>query len=256
MKEAGTPPRLAGLIKIVRFNVQFYLLSATSLIAAILLIASNRLPAWAELIVFSLAFLAAFWTMSSLFVSWYVYDYAGVTRWEWLPARLGFVPQRWANIHAGLDESTSALRRLLPGTEGVAVDIYDPGEMTEPSIARARRLHPASEASQHGTFEALPLSEKDCDAVFLLFAAHELRNAEHRSKLLRQAARALQQNGCVVLLEHLRDWKNFLAFGPGFFHFFSRQDWQTRIRDAGLIVHQDSSVTPFVRFFLLLRADS
>lgn len=70
----------------------------------------------------------AFWTLSSLLVSWYVYDLTGVTRWQWLPRRIAAFPNRWVNIHAGLDESTSVLRQLYPGTEGIAVDIYDSGE--------------------------------------------------------------------------------------------------------------------------------
>jgi hypothetical protein len=65
----------------------------------------------------------------------------------------------------------------------------------------------------------------------------------------------LRKDGCIVLVEHLRDWKNFLAFGPGFFHFHSRRDWLRTIRDAGLVVEQESPVTPFVECFVLRRAE-
>ena len=34
-------------------------------------------------------------------------------RWDWLPRALGFQPGAWINIHAGLDESTPALRALF-----------------------------------------------------------------------------------------------------------------------------------------------
>jgi hypothetical protein len=255
MRKAGVQGSFAGVVKIVRFNLRFYLFSAAALAGAGLLVASKRLAPLVEWMVILSAAVTAFWTLSSLFVSWYVYDYAGVTRWQWLPNRLPILPECWANIHAGLDESTSVLRQLLPGTVGSVVDIYDPGEMTEPSIARARRIHPTSEPFERGTYNELPLSKDSCDAVFILFAAHEVRDEEHRTLLLRQGSLALRGKGSVILVEHLRDWRNFIAFGPGFFHFYSRQNWLRNIQDAGLIVTQEGPVTPFVECFVLQRAN-
>jgi SAM-dependent methyltransferase len=245
--------RFAGVVKIVRFNVRYYVVSAVVLAGVCLLAARRDLPPWARLAMLCGAAVVAFWTVSSLLVSWYVYDHAGVTRWQWLPGRMAAPPLQWANIHAGLDESTSALRELFPRTEGSAVDIYDPEEMTEPSIARARRIHPSAEPFQQGSLDSLPLRENGLDAVFLLFAAHEVRSPEHRTHLFCEAARVLRKDGCIVLVEHLRDWKNFLAFGPGFFHFHSRRDWLRTIRAAGLVVEQASGVTPFVECFVLRR---
>lgn len=255
MTELRAQGRFAGVVKIVRFNVQYYILSAAALLGLSVLVATRDPPPWPKLVVLCGAVLVAFWTLSSLLVSWYVYDYAGVTQWHWLPSKIAASPLQWANIHAGLDESTSTLRQLFPGTEGSAVDIYDPETMTEPSIARARRIHPSAEPFQQGRLDSLPLRENGCDAVFLLFAAHEVRTPEHRTHLFCEAARVLRKDGCIVLVEHLRDWKNFLAFGPGFFHFHSRRDWLRTIRDAGLVVEQESPVTPFVECFVLRRAE-
>ncbi len=63
----------------------------------------------------------------------------------------------------------------------------------------------------------------------------------------------LRDKGQILLVEHLRDWANFIAFGPGFLHFHSEQDWQRSISDSGLRVEQDFRVTPFVRCFVLRR---
>jgi SAM-dependent methyltransferase len=249
-----TQSHFAGVIKIVRFNVQFYALSALGLVAVIFLVVSRLLPPFLELVVLCGAAVVAFWTLSSLFASWYVYDHIGVTRWGWLRSQLPVFPHRWANIHAGLDESTSALRQLFPQTEGSVVDIYDSGEMTEFSIARARRMYPSTGPFKPGKYDSLPLPDDQCDAVFLLFAAHELRITEHRTKLLRETARVLRETGYVVLVEHLRDWKNFLAFGPGFFHFHSKRNWGRSIREAALFVEQESQVTPLVHCFVLRKA--
>jgi ubiquinone/menaquinone biosynthesis C-methylase UbiE len=244
----------AGVIKIVRFNVQFYILSALGIMGAGLLLATRRLPQSLQLIVLCGAALAMFWTLSSLLVSWYVYDHVGVTRWQWLRPRLHVPLHRWANIHAGLDESTTALRQMFPQADGSVVDIYDSQEMTEPSIARARRIHPSTAPFNAGKHNALPLSDNDYDTVFLLFAAHEVRTAEHRTELLREVARVLRETGHVVLVEHMRDWKNFLAFGPGFLHFHSRRNWLRSIRNGGLFVEQESQITPFVACFVLRKA--
>jgi SAM-dependent methyltransferase len=251
--DSAFPGRFAGVLKIVRFNVQFYAASTLGILVAAVLIASRLLPRPIELIVVCGTAAIAFWTLSSLLVSWYVYDYVGVTRWDWMPGHVAPRAARWANIHAGLDESTSSLRKLFPGTQGVIVDIYDATEMTEPSIARARRMYPATEPFVTGKFDALPFPDSDRDLVFLLFAAHELRAAEHRTRLLRETARVLHRDGQAVLVEHLRDRANLIAFGPGFLHFHSERSWQRSINDAGLRIAQDFPITPFVRCFLLRR---
>lgn len=256
MTPTGTQRHFAGVIKIVQFNVRFYILSALGLVGSGLLLASRQLPRLPELMVLCGASVVAFWTLSSLLVSWYVYDHAGVTRWQWLHRRIAMSPHRWTNIHSGLDESTSALRELFPGTEGSVVDIYDPGEMTEPSIARARQVCPSTECFLSGKYNALPLLDNSQDVIFLLFAAHEVRHAGHRTELLSEASRALRKRGHVVLVEHLRDWKNFVAFGPGFLHFHSRENWLRSIRNAGLFVEHESQVTPFVQCFVLRRERS
>ncbi len=247
--------RFAGVIKIVRFNVQFYAVSVGGLLVAAVVLATRMLPGWLEWVALCGTAVVAFWTLSSLLVSWYVYDYAGVTRWRWLPAQLPVTPRRWANIHAGFDESSLALRNLFPGSQGLVVDISDPAEMTEPSIGRARRIYPPTEPFMTGKLDALPLPPKDRDTLFLLFAAHEVRCPSRRAQLLCETARVLQDRGHVVLVEHLRDWRNFVAFGPGFLHFHSGRTWRRDIRYAGLQIERDTRITPFVRCFVLRKAN-
>jgi ubiquinone/menaquinone biosynthesis C-methylase UbiE len=157
------------------------------------------------------------------------------------------------NIHAGLDETSHLLLALFPSAEGKVLDIYDPREMTEPSIEQARRVAPASARAVPADWRALPLPDNELDTAFLVFVAHELRRHEARVQLFRDLARVLRVGGEVVLVEHLRDWANFLVFGPGFLHFFSKRAWRRAAATAPLEVRTDFSMTPFVHVFLLRR---
>lgn len=248
--------RFEGVSKIVLFNTRYYFLSGLCVITLVVVLKFLVLPVWLKAALVCAAALMVLWTLTSLLVSWYVYDYARVTQWDWLQATLRPAPQQWVNIHAGLDESTARLRHLMPGTEGVVIDIYDPCSTTEPSIARARRMYPAAEPFLVGSAKSLPLPDCDRDAIFLLFAAHELRDSESRTQLLREAGRVLRDNGRVVLVEHLRDLPNFLAFGPGAFHFHSRRSWLRNISEGGFHIQQQRGITPFVRCFILRKVEA
>ncbi|HVO64351.1 MAG TPA: class I SAM-dependent methyltransferase [Terriglobales bacterium] len=252
----STHGMFTGTVKVIQFNLRFYVGSTLGLVSILLFLTSHQVSPSLKAAGHGGALAMLFWTMSSILVSWYVYDWVGVTRWEWMKACLPFVPVRWVNIHAGLDEATGFLKQLFPGTEGIVVDIFDSKKMTEPSIARARRMFPSREPFQIGQAHALPLPNLDTDAVFLLFAAHELRAPDSRTQLLRESGRVLKAGGHVVLVEHLRDFANFIAFGPGFLHFHSANSWLRSLREAGLEVEKQVTITPFVHCFILRKASA
>ena len=245
--------RLDGVLQILRYNTHYYAGSLVALLVVAALLWLHWLPRLIQATLFGVAGVAVFWSVSSLIVSYYVYDWAALTQWNWLPQMLRHRPRRWLNIHAGLDQSTEILMRLFPETDYVVLDIYDSQEMTEPSIARARRAPPSQYSAVPCRLDALPVPDRDRDTVFLLFAAHEIRNPTRRIAFFRQAARLLTTSGQVLLVEHLRDWKNFVAFGPGCLHFYSRREWLRIIRESGFRVEQEGCVTPFVRRFLMSR---
>jgi hypothetical protein len=249
-----TRGKFTGVLSILQYNWHFYAASLGALFGIGALLWFHVLPRAGEAALVAAATLTAFWSLSSLLVSYYVYDYWGVTRWNWIPGILSFPPRQWLNIHAGLDESTVILTQFFPNTRYIVVDIYDPQEMTEPSIARARRLHPFPEPPVAGRLDALPLPDRDRDTVFVLFAAHEIRQSSRRTEFFLELARVLANPGQLLLVEHLRDWRNFVAFGPGFLHFHSRDEWLRLARDAGLTVAREDQVTPFVRYFLMTKA--
>ena len=100
----------------------------------------------------------------------------------------------------------------------------------------------------------MPLADGSIDLAVLAFAAHELRDHDGRVVLFRELTRTLAGDGRLVVLEHLRDGWNLLAYGPGVFHFLSRRTWLRCFAAAGLSVVQESRVTPWVRRFELRRS--
>src|SRR5262249_29621090 len=74
---------------------------------------------------------------------------------------------------------------------------------------------------------------------------------EHRSALFKELRRCVCPDGVIVLVEHLRDLSNLLAFGPGFLHFHSRRSWVRLISEAGLTIGHELSITPLVQAFAL-----
>jgi SAM-dependent methyltransferase len=196
--------------------------------------------------------LATSWPILSLLVSHYVYDRSALYGGEWLLPTLGQSPLRYATLHVGLDEFSAILQSRFPQSEASVIDFFDAQEMTEPSILRARREHAvALKSAILADFRALPFRDEELDAAFLIFAAHELREADSRRRLFQELRRTLKPKGQILLVEHLRDWSNFLAFGPGFLHFHSRAEWLRATSGANLSFAKEFAFTPFVRVFLL-----
>jgi SAM-dependent methyltransferase len=234
---------------ILRYNWRFYA-GACAGIGAALPIALYASPPWRTLVLIGVL-PALWWLCSSLLVSYYVYDRSSLYSLRWIEGCLSRSPRRWINIHAGLDETSARLAALFPATESRILDIYDPREMTEPSIAEARRVTPSRLQATPADWRALPLPDHAVDTAFLIFAAHELRRPSSRAQLFREIARVLRGGGELVVVEHLRDWANFFAFGPGFLHFLPERAWRHAADAAGLRVRRRTSLTPFVHVFVL-----
>ncbi len=237
---------ICGVLQILKFNWPFYAVALVVVISCVMGVVLA--PLWARLLIAPVLSGALFWSVASLWASHIVYDLSPITRWDWIEELFSQVPRKAANIHAGFDETSRALRRAFPTTDLQVWDFYDRTLMTEASIARARKNFGATDAESIDAAR-LPAMDASLDAVFLLFAAHELRSATAREEFFRELRRVLRPEGTLIIVEHLRDWANFLAYGPGFLHFLPRVEWLRLARASGLSVKQELRMTHFVRAF-------
>jgi hypothetical protein len=239
------------MLAIARFNWPLYaaatVVSFTSVTG---LLASS---AFVPKVIFSLALTgSAYFLFGSLGVSHLIYDRSDLYRWGWLDRALhGARIQRAIFCHSGFDETSNELAARLGQTEWQVLDHFDEARMTEPSIRRARRLFPPTPGTLSAPYDRWPASTESGDVVFGLLAIHELRSETERGAWFAEARRCLRSRGRVILVEHLRDIANFIAFGPGFLHFHSRLSWECAWESAGFRLADEFPVTPWVRVFVL-----
>ena len=242
-----------GVLQIVRYNWNLYVAAilASALVVGLVLVI-HPAAVLAGLLILG-AIVALGWLALSLAVSHYVYDRSDLYRWEWIRERVAPTPRHVVNIHAGLDETSQALQEMYPAAEVTILDIYDPAEMPEPSIARARREARSALASVKSDFRRLPIQTASADLLTVIFVAHELRRPTAKEAFFREASRVLKPGGRLLLVEHLRNAWNLAAFGPGAFHFFPRHEWLRVAGATGFQLSEEISRTVFVRAFVFVR---
>lgn len=242
-----------GVFNIIRFNWHFYVIAAISVL--LLLVAGNlmgTLMFW-PCTVLATSILAS--TSISLFVSYYVYDQSSLYDFAWLQQFNKLSTRNVVNIHAGFDETSSTLKENFPDSTLQVFDFYEASRHTEISIERARKAYPPYNGTVKIATSKLPLAENDVDIIFNIFALHEVRNRDERIQFLKEQVRALRQDGQVVVVEHLRDVPNFLAYTIGFLHFISGSEWNYNFQQAGLFLANKFKITPFITVFILRKAD-
>jgi SAM-dependent methyltransferase len=238
----------------MRFNWPQYAAGCASIALLILVLILIPMPPGIIFVLLAGIIAAGWWTFGSLIASYWIYDASELTRWTWLCAHLdGGSHQRLLNIHSGFDSSTSRLSEVFPQARLDVVDLYDPGQMTEPSIHRARQAVPPRPGTLAARPDSLPFASESFDGAFLLFAAHELRSSPDREALFLEVRRVLKREGRAVLVEHARDVANFMAFGPGFLHFLPFGEWLRLARGVGLNIVHAIRITPFVRVLVIGR---
>ncbi len=237
-----------GVLNILSFNRHFYVIGLGILV---LIITSHVLIAWSDLLYWVIVASFLYGLIMPLIVSAYVYDFSGYYDFHWLKncALEDSSTNQILNINAGFDETSFIIKNNFPQSDLKVFDFYNAKRHTEPAIIRARKVSLVYPNTQQIRSNAIPLKDKSVDLVFLLSAAHEIRSHEEKVQFLKECHRLCKPTGKVIMVEHLRDFPNFLAFSVGFTHFFSRKAWKKAFESAGFSSFMESKFTPFMSVF-------
>lgn len=240
--------KFQGVLNILSFNRHFYILG---LCVVAVLIASRILIEWPDTLFWPImvAFLYGF--IMPLIVSAYVYDFSDYYNLHWLKdlikndEKVNLI----VNINAGFDETSFIIKNKFPHSDLKVFDFYNARQHTEPAIKRARKVSLVYPNTQQIASGFIPLKDDTVDIVFLLSAVHEIRSNEEKVQFLKECHRLCKPVGNVIMVEHLRDLPNFMAFSVGFTHFFSRSVWKNAFERAGFSSFQETKLTPFMSIF-------
>ena len=153
------------------------------------------------------------------------------------------------NINAGFDETSFIIKNLFPQSDLRVFDFYNSKQHTESAIIRARKVSLVYPNTQQIISNFIPLKDNSVDYIFLLSAVHEIRSQDEKVQFLKECHRVCKSTGSVIMVEHLRDFPNFVAFSIGFTHFFSKKTWRKAFKEAGFSSFNETKFTPFMSVF-------
>lgn len=238
-----------GVKNIVRFNWHFYIIGAFIVIG--LIVCRPYIPASIYPLIAIISALAFIGILSSLAASFYIYDLSNLYSLDWLDSLNLWPGAILVNINAGFDETSYLLASKYPGSSLAVFDFYNSAKHTEISIERARKIHSVYPGTRSITTSQVPLENQSIDFIFLIMAAHEIRDRQERIAFLKELKNKLKPGGKIIIVEHLRNLPNFIAYNVGFFHFFSEKEWKNNFNSARLQVETEIKITPFVSAFFL-----
>jgi ubiquinone/menaquinone biosynthesis C-methylase UbiE len=243
-----TRKKFQGVLNILSFNRHFYVFGC---VALALIITSFIVFNWSAVLLWIIILAFVYGLIMPLIVSAYVYDFSGYYNFEWFN-NLKIEDSKELqvlNINAGFDETSFIIKNKFPQSNLQVFDFYNPQKHTEPAIVRARKVSLVYPNTQQILSNAIPLKDASVDVIFLLSAAHEIRSHNEKIQFLSECYRVCKPTGKVIMVEHLRDFPNFVAFTVGFTHFFSKHVWKNAFSKAGFSSIDEVKFTPFMSIF-------
>jgi len=241
--------KFQGVLNILSFNRHFYIIGIAILA---LIIISHRIFGWSDILYWIIIAAFIYGLIMPLIVSAYVYDFSGYYSFKWLKncsIDKSNVKQM-ININAGFDETSFIIKNNFPNADLKVFDFYNSERHTEPAIVRARKVSSVYPNTKQIKSNSIVMNNDSVDLVFLLSAVHEIRSDEEKIQFLKECHRVCKPNGKVIMVEHLRDFPNFLAFSVGFTHFFSKKVWKNAFKNSGFKTFDEVKFTPFMSIFI------
>lgn len=251
----SAPPRsitFARAVRIAGYNWPLYATAGVCIIIGLDLAIMPDVPPLVRWLGSAGAVVAGWFACASFWAFHFMFDRSELLSGQWLKVEFPNAPSPWVQINVGLEETTLPLADVYPGTEGKTLDLYNPTLMTEPAVTRARQQKAEVESIAIQP-DSLPVEDGWAELVVVMLAAHEIRDDKKREQFFEELRRVMSQTGRLIVVEHLRDWAAALAFGPGIFHFFPREEWFRLGKCVGLEVERERRITPFVRVFIYCR---
>jgi SAM-dependent methyltransferase len=241
--------KFQGVLNILSFNRHFYFFGIGILA---LIIISHQIFGWSDILFWLIIISFLYGLIMPLIVSAYVYDFSGYYNFNWLKkcAINDSQVKQIININAGFDETSFIIKNNFPNADLKVFDFYDAQRHTEPAIIRARKLSLVYPNTQQMKSDSIAMNNNSADLIFLLSAAHEIRSNDEKIQFLKECHRVCKPNGKVIMVEHLRDFPNFLAFSVGFTHFFSEKTWRNAFKSSGFKTFEEIKFTPFMSIFI------
>ncbi|EJL71854.1 methyltransferase [Chryseobacterium populi] len=241
--------KFQGVLNILSFNRHFYI-AGIGILAFIII--SHQIFEWSDLLYMTIIAAFLYGLIMPLIISAYVYDFSGYYTFHWLKncSIDKENVKQILNINAGFDETSYIIKDNFPQADLKVFDFYDAKRHTEPAIIRARKVSLMYPDTQQIVTDSIPINEQSADLIFLLSAAHEIRSHEEKILFLKECHRVCKTHGKIIMVEHLRDFPNFLAFSVGFTHFFSKTTWKNAFENAGFTSCKEVKFTPFMSIFI------
>ncbi|WP_080779480.1 class I SAM-dependent methyltransferase [Chryseobacterium phocaeense] len=241
--------KFQGVLNILSFNRHFYIIGIGVLA---LITASHQIFEWPDLLYWIIIAAFLYGLITPLIVSAYIYDFSGYYEFQWLKdcSIDESKAKNILNINAGFDETSYIIKDKFPQAHLKVFDFYDAKRHTEPAIVRARKVSIVYPDTQQIHTGSIPLPDQSVDIIFLLSAVHEIRSHEEKIIFLKECRRLCKTDGKIIMVEHLRDFPNFLAFSVGFTHFFSKAVWRNAFINAGFASFKEVKFTSFMSVFI------
>jgi ubiquinone/menaquinone biosynthesis C-methylase UbiE len=143
------------------------------------------------------------------------------------------------DVGCGLGKMTVAVAKHLTSGRVTGIDIWDQMEIPGNSPQRAYKNATIETVAERVKFEEgnvlnLDYPDASFDIVTSSSVLNNLEGRDLRIKALREAQRVLRPGGALLLLEPLRNLKNFFLFTPfGFPSLWDRDKWISALEEVG-----------------------